>query len=249
MTYTYTAAQPYTVDVRDAREHAVKKLACKMVRVLCELMKTFNDVPEERFLTIRLTYNDDTPAEYEPPHFRSCTNEAKPTYGSEPFTMKVGEVCTPAHSVTLKVNTCLDACSNEDDEEQEADEEMSVHSDVSHAQSSDHSDCDSEVSKDDHSDCHSEVSKDDRRCQKDESCETKVCAPAIGSAAPPSKPAHSAKESAAASPKPVGSGMAESAAAPPSKPAHSTIESATAKLKLAHSESQVCGHVSLRYPM
>ena len=42
------------------RHCAARKLATKMIRLLCELMKTFDDVPDERYLTMRLTYHKHT---------------------------------------------------------------------------------------------------------------------------------------------------------------------------------------------
>jgi hypothetical protein len=64
--------------------------------------QTFLDVPDQRFLTIRLTYTPDCPAEYEPPFFKSF-DDPSPTYAKDPFTMKVGEVNTSTHCISLKV--------------------------------------------------------------------------------------------------------------------------------------------------
>jgi len=224
---------------KDMTQEEVKKLACKMIRVLCELMKTFDSVPEERYLTIRLTYNDDTPEDYEPPYFRSCTNEAKPTYQAEPFALTVGGVRTHTHSLSLKVITSLESCSNEG-EEQEADDVMSVHS-GSQAQSSDHCDRDSEMSKDDGNDCDYEDSKEvnchqNDHKRSDDAPSLEPVHSTIKSAVAHSKPTHPLFEGAAANSKAVHS-TRESAAAI-SKPVHSANESAARNTTRAHSANQ-----------
>ncbi|KAI3722927.1 hypothetical protein L2E82_34140 [Cichorium intybus] len=54
----------------------MKSSACKMVRTLIQLMRTLDKMPEERTILMKLLWYDDvTPADYEPPFFRGCTEE------------------------------------------------------------------------------------------------------------------------------------------------------------------------------
>ncbi|XP_062110672.1 meiosis-specific protein ASY1 [Humulus lupulus] len=98
----------------------MRSSACKMVRTLVQLMRTLDKMPEERIILMKLLYYDDvTPADYEPPFFRGCTEEeAHNAWTKSPLKMEVGNVNSKHFVLALKVKSVLDPCEdeNEDDE-------------------------------------------------------------------------------------------------------------------------------------
>ncbi|XP_040862390.1 REF/SRPP-like protein isoform X8 [Glycine max] len=97
--------------------HQMRSSACKMIRTLVQLMRTLEKMPEERTIMMKLLYYDDvTPADYEPPFFKGCTDEE--TYHpweKNPLKMEVGNVNSKHFVLALKVKSVLDPC--EDDNE------------------------------------------------------------------------------------------------------------------------------------
>ncbi|KAK2969300.1 hypothetical protein RJ640_030841, partial [Escallonia rubra] len=96
----------------------MRSSACKMVRTLIQLMRTLDKMPEERTILMKLLYYDDvTPADYEPPFFRSCTEqEAYNPWTKNPLKMEVGNVNSKHFVLALKVKSVLDPCEDENDE-------------------------------------------------------------------------------------------------------------------------------------
>lgn len=119
----------------------MKSSACKMVRTLIQLMRTLDKMPEERTILMKLLYYDDvTPADYEPPFFRGCTEEeAHNPWNKNPLKMEVGNVNSKHFVLSLKVKSVLDPCEDENmsvggdsmerDEDSEADSEASLSDD------------------------------------------------------------------------------------------------------------------------
>ncbi|MQM13370.1 hypothetical protein Taro_046292, partial [Colocasia esculenta] len=91
--------------------------ACKMVRTLVQLMRTLDQMPEERTILMKLLYYDDvTPEDYEPPFFRSCReSEANNPWTKNPLKMEVGNVNSRHVVLALKVKSILDPCEDEND--------------------------------------------------------------------------------------------------------------------------------------
>ncbi|KAK7838481.1 meiosis-specific protein asy1 [Quercus suber] len=121
----------------------MRSSACKMVRTLVQLMRTLDRMPEERTILMKLLYYDDaTPADYEPPFFKGCTEEeARNPWTKNPLRMEVGNVNSKHLVLALKVKSVLDPC--EDENEDIQDDEMSLGADS--VQKDDSSDSDSEV--------------------------------------------------------------------------------------------------------
>ncbi|XP_010556152.1 PREDICTED: HORMA domain-containing protein 1 [Tarenaya hassleriana] len=123
----------------------MRSSACKMVRTLVQLMRTLDKMPDERTILMKLLYYDDvTPADYEPPFFRGCTEEeAHHVWTKNPLRMEVGNVNSKHLVLTLKVKSVLDPCEDENDDMQEDGKGLgadSVHGDQL-------SDSDSEISQ------------------------------------------------------------------------------------------------------
>ncbi|TXG56054.1 hypothetical protein EZV62_017367 [Acer yangbiense] len=107
----------------------MRSSACKMVRTLVQLMRTLDRMPEERTILMKLLYYDDvTPVDYEPPFFKSCTEEeAHNTWTKSPLKMEVGNVNSKHFVLALKVKSVLDPC--EDDNDDMQDDEVSLGAD------------------------------------------------------------------------------------------------------------------------
>nr|XP_016435906.1 PREDICTED: uncharacterized protein LOC107762095 [Nicotiana tabacum] len=99
----------------------MRSSACKMVRTLIQLMRTLDKMPEERTILMKLLYYDDvTPADYEPPFFKSCTEEeAVNPWAKSPLKMEVGDVNSKHFVLALKVKSVLDPCEDENDDDQD----------------------------------------------------------------------------------------------------------------------------------
>ncbi|KAL1550451.1 Meiosis-specific protein asy1 [Salvia divinorum] len=126
----------------------MRSSACKMVRTLLQLMRTLDKMPEERTVLMKLLYYDDvTPMDYEPPFFRSCTDEEAHNnpWMKDPLKMKVGKVNSKHLVLTLKVKSVLDPCEDENNDNQ--DEEISLGADSVHKDED--SESDSETSNSD----------------------------------------------------------------------------------------------------
>ncbi|KAJ6934182.1 meiosis-specific protein ASY1-like isoform X2 [Populus alba x Populus x berolinensis] len=107
----------------------MRSSACKMVRTLVQLMRTLDKMPEERAILMKLVYYDDvTPADYEPPFFRGCTEEeAHNAWTKHPLQMEVGNVNSKHFVLALKVKSVLDPCEDENDDME--DDEVSLGAD------------------------------------------------------------------------------------------------------------------------
>ncbi|KAK4283465.1 hypothetical protein QN277_000412 [Acacia crassicarpa] len=121
----------------------MRSSACKMIRTLVQLMRTLDKMPEERTILMKLFYYDDvTPADYEPPFFRCCTDEeARCPWTKGPLKMEVGSVNSKHFVLALRVKSVLDPC--EDQNEQMQDDDMSSGADST--QRDEYFDSDSEV--------------------------------------------------------------------------------------------------------
>ncbi|XAR48175.1 hypothetical protein NMG60_11030910 [Bertholletia excelsa] len=130
--------------VTEITPNQMRSSACKMVRTLVQLMRTLDKMPEERTILMKLLYYDDvTPADYEPPFFRSCTEqEAHNPWTKNPLKMEVGNVNSKHFVLALKVKSVLDPCDDDNDETQDNDVSLGADS----VQRDEYSDSDSEVS-------------------------------------------------------------------------------------------------------
>ncbi|OIW08019.1 hypothetical protein TanjilG_20120, partial [Lupinus angustifolius] len=99
----------------------MRSSACKMIRTLVQLMRTLEKMPEERTILMKLLYYDDvTPADYEPPFFRGCTEEeAYHPWSKNPLKMEVGNVNSKHFVLALKVKSVLDPCEDDNEEMQD----------------------------------------------------------------------------------------------------------------------------------
>ncbi|KAH8522497.1 hypothetical protein H0E87_003221 [Populus deltoides] len=127
----------------------MRSSACKMVRTRVQLMRTLDKMPEERTILMKLLYYDDvTPADYEPPFFRGCTEEeAHNAWTKHPLQMEVGNVNSKHFVLALKVKSVLDPC--EDGNDDIEDDEFSLGADSEQRDDSSESDNEANQSQED----------------------------------------------------------------------------------------------------
>eukprot|EP00879_Flechtneria_rotunda_P028156 GHRR01030236.1.p1 GENE.GHRR01030236.1~~GHRR01030236.1.p1 ORF type:complete len:229 (+),score=85.29 GHRR01030236.1:665-1351(+) len=101
---------------------AVRYQVVRLMRMLVQVCQTLDQVPDERYLFIKLTYHDHTPNEYEPPHFHAVAEEGIGHFSRRPFSMEVGGMDTRHHTVSLRVKSVLDSCGDNVDEDDEMQE-------------------------------------------------------------------------------------------------------------------------------
>ncbi|KXZ44956.1 hypothetical protein GPECTOR_60g733 [Gonium pectorale] len=94
--------------------NTVRYQVCRLIRMLVQVCRTLDKVPAERYLFMKLTYQDHTPDEYEPPYFVPVDESGVGHFKRSPFSMAVGRVATDHHSVSLKVKSTLDSCDDPD---------------------------------------------------------------------------------------------------------------------------------------
>ncbi|KAF3341691.1 essential protein for meiotic synapsis [Carex littledalei] len=108
-------AATFKSDTADVTPDQMRRSACKMIRTLVSLMRTLDQMPQERTILMKLLYYDEvTPEDYEPPFFRGCTeNEAVNIWNRNPLKMEVGNVDSKHLVLALKVKSVLDPCEDE----------------------------------------------------------------------------------------------------------------------------------------
>ncbi|KAG8057319.1 hypothetical protein GUJ93_ZPchr0002g26187 [Zizania palustris] len=108
-----------------------------MIRTLVSLMRTLDQMSEERTILMKLLYYDDvTPEDYEPPLFKCCAdNEAINIWNKNPLKMEVGNVNSKHLVLALKVKSVLDPCddnnANSEDDNMSLDSESDQENDFS----------------------------------------------------------------------------------------------------------------------
>ncbi|KAK9811507.1 hypothetical protein WJX72_004997 [[Myrmecia] bisecta] len=92
--FKYDADGRVTLDINQGKDKAFTTTS--------QICQTLDNVPTERYIFMRLAYNDSTPEEYEPPYFRSHKQQNASHFVRKPFSMHVGDVLTNHHAVSLK---------------------------------------------------------------------------------------------------------------------------------------------------
>ncbi|XP_020866691.1 uncharacterized protein LOC9327581 [Arabidopsis lyrata subsp. lyrata] len=121
--------------------------ACKMVPTLVQLLRTLDKTPDERTIVMKLLYYDDVmPPDYEPPFFRSCTEEeSNYVWTKDPMIMEVGIIYRKHLVLALTVKSLLDPSEDENDDMQE--HGKSTKPDCVHDNQPSDTDTDSEISQ------------------------------------------------------------------------------------------------------
>eukprot|EP01038_Epipyxis_sp_PR26KG_P004772 gene4772-6694_t len=82
-------------------KESLKQQAGKFIRSLTEFTSTLDELPSDRWITIQLKYQDETPVDYEPEYFKSHDGSL---FGSQsmPLKVKLGNIKTPHMEINAK---------------------------------------------------------------------------------------------------------------------------------------------------
>ena len=88
----------------------VKKSTMKLLRNMAANLQSFGDLPEKAAMGMRLIYDDETPEDYNPPGFVTCSPEELENNfpGEPPETFRLGAISTAWHKVQIETLTKLD---------------------------------------------------------------------------------------------------------------------------------------------
>ncbi|GAO51044.1 HORMA-domain-containing protein [Saitoella complicata NRRL Y-17804] len=109
MTIIDTNGQP----IDGVKNLDARKSVQALLRRLIMLTQTLRPLPDSRWITIKLVYNERTPEEYQPPGFKDSTEEEGLKFtsgesGEEPMAFEAGTMCAGWHAVHLKVTSMAD---------------------------------------------------------------------------------------------------------------------------------------------
>ena len=88
----------------------VKKSTMKLLRMVSANLQSFGPLPDSSAMSIRLIYDEETPEDYNPPGYISCTPEelSNNFNGGEPDSFRMGSIATAWHKVEVAALTKLD---------------------------------------------------------------------------------------------------------------------------------------------
>lgn len=66
-----------------------RKGAVKILRTLCVLSQTLANLPSEKFVTMKIYFNEWTPASYQPPGFKGC-DDSNYCFQTKPLKIDLG---------------------------------------------------------------------------------------------------------------------------------------------------------------
>ncbi|KAL4222153.1 HORMA domain-containing protein 1 [Mactra antiquata] len=82
-----------------------RKATLRLLRTIILLTNTLDSLPPNVMMTMKLFYYDEvTPVDYEPPGFKASDNDNF-VFEEEPVTIKVGDVSTMYHNLSVRVKT------------------------------------------------------------------------------------------------------------------------------------------------
>lgn len=83
-------------------KQSLKDQANKFVRALIEFSSTLDHIPEHRWITLQLSYVDETPTDYQPMFFTDATNSLPLLLGENFINIKIGKLQTPHHRLDVE---------------------------------------------------------------------------------------------------------------------------------------------------
>ena len=104
---------------RGAREQGkgskneIKKDTTIFIRTLITVLQTMENLPDVRYVSMRLHYNHTCPDDYEPECFRHVNSHDVKYFTEEPTSIEVGKIATSYHEMTMKVKMKEDMMSTD----------------------------------------------------------------------------------------------------------------------------------------
>lgn len=112
LSQTEGGAKKNKLDIRSNKysKDEIKRATVACLRNLVQLSQTLKPLPAtERYLQMKILYYDKvTPVEYEPKYFKQATWEEPFVFDSSPVKIKVGEIATPYHTLSMRLRTTVD---------------------------------------------------------------------------------------------------------------------------------------------
>lgn len=109
----FNQIKPDTISLLDSR-----KMAQQLMRRFIIITQSLEPLPEKKFLTMRLMFNERTDPEYQPMFFRDATYEKQATIkipaSLDRDAIEVGTLDTKIHKLTMNVLSALELKENED---------------------------------------------------------------------------------------------------------------------------------------
>ena len=101
-TFSFPEGSPAEINGRSMDRDSMKKQAVSFIRCLVEFAGTLDNLPDDKWLTIKLTYYEDiTPDDYEPQYFKSAKSNIL-QFDKTVLRVKIGKIETPSHTLNLK---------------------------------------------------------------------------------------------------------------------------------------------------
>lgn len=108
MTHTTEGGASHTAPVTTKEE--IRDSTVRLIRTLVTLAQTLKSLPQHRYITVKLQYRDGiTPEDYEPQYFRPGAESDALVFEQRPFKVRVGEVKTRFHEVSVKMKSIADS--------------------------------------------------------------------------------------------------------------------------------------------
>ncbi|ODQ65225.1 DNA-binding protein, partial [Nadsonia fulvescens var. elongata DSM 6958] len=106
--YILVTNQPFLISPLDIRRDIQA-----LIRKFIMIVQSLAPLPERRFLSMKLVYNESAPEEYQPPFFRDCSNETDTQFmvhqNEDICTLKAGCVDAGFHAISVNVASIVDS--------------------------------------------------------------------------------------------------------------------------------------------
>ncbi len=83
-------------------KQSLKEQANKFVRALIDFSATLENIPEHRWITLQLSYVDETPMDYQPMYFVDAQESLCFSNSNKTLNIKIGKIQTPHHLLDVE---------------------------------------------------------------------------------------------------------------------------------------------------
>ncbi|EQC39480.1 hypothetical protein, variant 1 [Saprolegnia diclina VS20] len=87
----------------------IKDQAIQMIRSLVSITNSLDALPGNRLLTMKLTYNETCPRDWQPKYFKQATSDLSEEFVKPSLKVDLGRIMTPFHFVSMRLEASEDA--------------------------------------------------------------------------------------------------------------------------------------------
>ncbi|KDO32048.1 hypothetical protein SPRG_03266 [Saprolegnia parasitica CBS 223.65] len=87
----------------------IKDQAIQMIRSLVSITNSLDALPGNRLLTMKLTYNETCPHDWQPKYFKQATSDLSEEFVKPSLKVDLGRIVTPFHFVSMRLEASEDA--------------------------------------------------------------------------------------------------------------------------------------------